>query len=118
MRHNCCCNPLTAPRKIARPWTPPIKRQSLHDELTERLRHLIIEGNLAPGAKLSEKDPCDTFGVSRTPLRETLKVLATEGLVELTPNRGASVARLILSDLGETFPIMGALEAVSGEIAC
>ena len=55
---------------------------------------------------------------ARTVVVETLKVLATEGLVELTPNRGASVARLILSDLGETFPIMGALEAVSGEIAC
>ena len=96
----------------------PIKRQSLHDELTERLRHLIIEGNLVPGAKLSEKDLCDTFGVSRTPLREPLKVLATEGLVELTPNRDASVARLTLSDLEETFPIMGALEAVSGELAC
>lgn len=96
----------------------PIKRQSLHDELTSRLRHLIIEGDLPPGEKLSEKDLCAQFNVSRTPLRETLKVLATEGLVQLTPNRGASVSPLTLEDLEEAFPIMGALEAVSGELAC
>ena len=96
----------------------PIKRQSLHDELTSRLRHLIIEGDLPPGEKLSEKDLCAQFDVSRTPLRESLKVLATEGLVQLTPNRGASVSPLTISDLEEAFPIMGALEAVSGELAC
>lgn len=96
----------------------PIERRTLHDELAERLRHLIVEGDLAPGEKLSEKELCIQFGVSRTPLREALKVLSTEGLVQLTPHRGASVARLTLADLEEAFPIMGALEAVSGELAC
>lgn len=96
----------------------PITRRSLHDELVERLRLLIVEGDLAPGSKISEKDLSDLFAVSRTPLREALKVLAREGLVELSPNRGASVAALTLNDLEEAFPVMGALEALSGELAC
>ena len=96
----------------------PIRRRPLHNELADRLRHMIVEGELAPGEKLAEKELCGQFGVSRTPLREAMKVLATEGLVLLTPNRGCSVAKLTLADLDEAFPIMGALEALSGELAC
>jgi DNA-binding GntR family transcriptional regulator len=96
----------------------PIERRPLHNELAERLRHLIVEGDLAPGEKLSERDLCSRFGVSRTPLREALKVLSTEGLVRLIPHRGAAVSKLTISDLEEAFPIMGALEAVAGELAC
>lgn len=96
----------------------PIPRRTLHDELRDRLRALIVDGELAPGAKVPEKDLCARFGVSRTPLREALKVLASEGLVTLTPNRGAMVADLTLEDLEEAFPVMGALEALSGEMAC
>lgn len=96
----------------------PIQRRPLHNELVDRLRHMIVEGDLAPGEKLSEKDLCGQFGVSRTPLREAMKVLASEGLVQLTPNRGGTVAKLTLADLDEAFPIMGALEALSGELAC
>ncbi|AXS41415.1 GntR family transcriptional regulator [Breoghania sp. L-A4] len=95
-----------------------IPRRTLHDELVDRLRHMIIEGDLAPGEKLSEKDLCGHFDVSRTPLREALKILAKDGLVRLIPNRGATVAKLTLTDLEEAFPVMGALEAVSGELAC
>ena len=96
----------------------PIDRRSLHDRLADRLREAIVEGDLAPEAKINERALCDAFGVSRTPLREALKVLAREGLVVLTPNRGASVAPLTLADLEEAFPIMGALEGVAGELAC
>ena len=96
----------------------PIRRLSLHDELVGRLREMIIEGHLAPGEKLSEQALGDLFHVSRTPLREALKVLATEGLIDIKPNRGASVAALTVADLDEAFPIMGALEALSGELAC
>ncbi|MDA7946710.1 MAG: GntR family transcriptional regulator [Hyphomicrobiaceae bacterium] len=96
----------------------PIIRRTLHDELLERLRQMIIDGDLTPGSKVPEKDLCARFGVSRTPLREALKVLANEGLVTLTPNRGAMIADLTLDDLEETFPVMGALEALSGEMAC
>lgn len=96
----------------------PIVRRTLHDELLERLRQLVIDGELVPGAKVPEKELCERFGVSRTPMREALKVLANEGLVTLTPNRGAMIAELTLEDLEETFPVMGALEALSGELAC
>ncbi|MGE0613857.1 MAG: GntR family transcriptional regulator [Hyphomicrobiales bacterium] len=95
-----------------------IVRRTLHDELLERLRDLIIEGELAPGSKIPERELCDRFGVSRTPLREALKVLARENLVILTPNRGAQVSELTVSDLEEVFPVMGALEALAGEMAC
>jgi DNA-binding GntR family transcriptional regulator len=95
-----------------------IPRRSLHDELTERLRNLITRGDLAPGEKVPEKELCNQFGVSRTPLREALKVLASEGIVTLRPNRGAMVSALTVRELEEVFPVMGALEALSGEIAC
>lgn len=95
-----------------------IRRRSLHDELTELLRGLITGGELAPGEKIPEQRLCERFGVSRTPLREALKVLANEGIVTLRPNRGAVVSALTLEELDEVFPVMGALEALSGEIAC
>ena len=95
-----------------------IVRRSLHDELVERLQRLIIEGDLTPGEKVPEKELCERYNVSRTPMREALKVLASEGLVTLTPNRGASVTAVTVEDLEEVFPVMGALEALSGELAC
>lgn len=95
-----------------------IQRRSLHDELTELVRGLITGGELAPGEKIPEQRLCERFGVSRTPLREALKVLAKEGIVTLRPNRGAVVSALTIEELEEVFPIMGALEALSGEIAC
>lgn len=94
-----------------------ILRPSLHDQLRERLRTLIIEGELEPESRIDEKALCERFGVSRTPLREVLKVLATEGLVTLLPNRGARVAGFDMHDLTEAFPVMGALEALAGKIA-
>ena len=93
-----------------------IPRRSLHDELVERLRRRIVEGELAPGEKISEKRLCAAYEVSRTPLREALKVLAREGLVVLTPHRGAHVSMLTVADLEQTFPVIGALEALAGEL--
>lgn len=97
---------------------PLIARRSLATELVGRLRDMIVEGTLKAGEKISEPDLCDMFGVSRTPLREALKVLAAEGLVDLTPNRGAKVARIEPDAVEELFPIMGMLEALAGELAC
>ena len=96
----------------------PIARQSLHDAVTARLRDMIVEGEYPPGSRLPERVLCETFGISRTPLREALKVLASEGLLELAPNRGARVAGLTADDVDELFPVMGALEALAGELAC
>lgn len=95
-----------------------IARRSLHGELVERLRDLITSGALAPGSKIQEPILCERFGVSRTPLREALKVLASEGIVTLLTNRGAVVTTLTVAELEEVFPVMGALESLSGEIAC
>ncbi len=95
----------------------PITRASLHDELAVRLRQMIVEGDLEPGARINERALCARFEVSRTPLREAIKVLAREGYLRLTPNRGATVAALTAEDLEEAFPIMGALEALAGELA-
>lgn len=98
--------------------TIKIVRRSLHDELIDRLRELIVTGDLKPGSKVPEQNLAEKYGVSRTPLREALKVLASEGLITLTPNKGATISALTLDDLEEAFPIMGALEALSGELAC
>jgi len=95
-----------------------IVRRSLHDELIDLLREMIVIGDLEPGSKVPEQNLATKFGVSRTPLREALKVLASEGLITLTPNRGATISALTLEDLEEAFPVMGALEALSGELAC
>lgn len=95
-----------------------ITRPSLHIELLDRVRDLIIEGSLPPGTKVPERELCERYGVSRTPMREALKVLAVEGLVWLEPNRGAWVSKITIEDLEEVFPVMGALEALSGELAC
>jgi DNA-binding GntR family transcriptional regulator len=95
-----------------------IRRKSLHQELVECLQKLIIAGDLAPGSKVPEKDLCTKFGVSRTPLREALKVLASDGLIRLEPNRGAWVTLVTVSEVEEVFPVLGALEALSGELAC
>lgn len=95
-----------------------IKRKSLHQELAENLSQLIVNGDLAPGTKVPERQLCEQFGVSRTPLREALKVLASDGFVTLETNRGAWVSEITAEDLEEVFPVMGALEALSGELAC
>lgn len=94
------------------------RRPNLHDTVVGRLRDLIVEGALAPGARIAERQLCESLGISRTPLREALKVLASEGLVELLPNRGARVARLDERDVEDMFQVMGALEALAGTLAC
>lgn len=98
--------------------TAIIPRRSLHDELASQLRDMLVRGELKAGDKISEQALCTHFGVSRTPLREALKVLANEGLLILAPNRGASVPRISPDEVDELFPIMGAMEALAGEIAC
>lgn len=95
-----------------------IVRPSLHEELTDRLRSMVIEGILVAGEKVPERALCEKLGVSRTPMREALKVLAADGLLNLEPNKGARVRAMTVEDLEEVFPVMGALEALAGELAC
>lgn len=95
-----------------------IQHRVLYQEAADRIRELIEFGTLTAGEKISEKALCEKFGISRTPLREALKVLKSEGLVEMLPNRGTRVTRLTLNDVTHTYDIMGALEGLSGETAC
>ncbi len=95
----------------------PIARRTLPIELAGRLRALVFDGDLEPGARINEQALADRFAVSRTPVREALKVLAAEGLVVITPHRGTSVATLSEEELADAFPVMGALEALAGELA-
>jgi DNA-binding GntR family transcriptional regulator len=97
---------------------PDREDQSLHDEILTRLRDHIVEGNIPDGGRVPERQLCEMLGISRTPLREALKVLASEGLVELLPNRGARVRQLNERDLEELFDIMGGLEGLAGRLAC
>lgn len=95
-----------------------LKRKTLHAEVVELVRKMILGGELEPGKKIHEQQLCLQFDISRTPLREALKVLAAEGMVELLPQRGARVAVINEDELNELFPIIASLEALAGELAC
>ncbi|KWR74943.1 GntR family transcriptional regulator [Cupriavidus sp. IDO] len=97
---------------------PRVERQRLHDTVVGQLRTFIVEGVLEAGRKLNERELCESLGISRTPLREAMKVLAAEGLIEISPNRGATVSRLSPTEIQDTFELMSGLEALSGELAC
>jgi DNA-binding GntR family transcriptional regulator len=97
--------------------TPSIPRAALHEQVALRLRQMLVENRLAPGAKLNERELSEVLNVSRTPLREAIKMLAAEGLVELLPNRGAIALQLTEADVRNTFEVMAGLEGQSGELA-
>jgi DNA-binding GntR family transcriptional regulator len=105
-----------------KPEHPPviasIDRLGLSVAVGARLRDMIVEGVLAPGTRLNERMLCEQLNVSRTPLREAFKTLAVEGLIVLQPNRGAVVAQMSVPEIEQTFEVMGALEGLSGELAC
>jgi len=85
----------------------------------ERLRKMIIAGDLAPGQRISERQiGAQLDGLSRTPLREALKILAAEGLVSIAPNRGATVTALSMREVEETIELLVGLEGLAAEHAC
>ena len=94
-----------------------IPKAALHAQVAHRLRQMLVENRIAPGAKLNERELSEVLHVSRTPLREAIKMLAAEGLVELLPNRGAIAVELSEADVQNTFEVMAGLEAQSGELA-
>ncbi|MDP2016619.1 GntR family transcriptional regulator [Hydrogenophaga sp.] len=83
---------------------------SLHDEVAAKLRERIFDGVLAPGSFIDELVLCGEWAISRTPLREALKVLAAEGLVRHEPRRGCFVNQITERDLDEIFPVIALLE--------
>jgi DNA-binding GntR family transcriptional regulator len=94
-----------------------IPRAALHEQVAHRLRQMLVENRIPPGAKLNERELSEVLNVSRTPLREAIKMLAAEGLVELLTNRGAIAVELTEADVLNTFEVMAGLEAQSGELA-
>ena len=88
----------------------PLRGTSLHDGVATRLRGMVFDGQLTPGNFIDEKSLAEAWQVSRTPLREALKVLAAEGLVELVPHRGCRVIELSEADADALFPVMALLE--------
>jgi len=96
----------------------PIARPTLHDAIVARVRDMIIEGELAPGSRLHEGNLGKLLGVSRTPLREALKFLASEGLLELSPGRGAVVRQFTAKDVHDSLIVLGSLEGLAGRLAC
>jgi DNA-binding GntR family transcriptional regulator len=83
---------------------------SLHDQVAATLREQIFAGSLTPGSFLDEAALCERLEISRTPLREALKVLTAEGLLRHEPRRGCFVAEVTQRDLDEIFPVIALLE--------
>jgi DNA-binding GntR family transcriptional regulator len=98
-------------------FVDPIQRAALHEQVSHKLRAMLVEGVIAPGSKLNERELSELLQVSRTPLREAIKRLAAEGLVELLANRGAVAVQLSRQDINDTFEVMAGLESMSGELA-
>ncbi|MEM7528573.1 MAG: GntR family transcriptional regulator [Pseudomonadota bacterium] len=93
-------------------------RRSLAAEAADSLRELIILGKLAPGLPVRERDLAEAFGISRTPLKEALRILEGEGLVVYSPTRRPFVANPSLGEINDWLRVQGALEALAGELAC
>lgn len=83
---------------------------ALYQQVAERLRERIFSHELPPGTWIDEQAVADQYGISRTPLREALKVLASEGLVTLKPRRGCYVTEISERDLDEIFAVLALLE--------
>lgn len=89
----------------------PVRRQ-----VVEILRSAITSGHFEPGQRLIERDLCELTGVSRASIREALRQLETEGLIETIPNRGPLVSRLTPEDAASIYQIRGALEALAAKL--
>ncbi|HVL55120.1 MAG TPA: GntR family transcriptional regulator [Burkholderiaceae bacterium] len=91
------------------------RRHGIHSDTCDRIRQMIVQGTLGSGERINEKELCEALGVSRTPIREALKVLAAEGLVELLPNRGSKVTSPTNQEIRNLFSVIAALERLAVE---
>jgi DNA-binding GntR family transcriptional regulator len=92
------------------------ERRSLSAEAADALRELILLEKLAPGTPVPERDLAE--GISRTPLKDALRILETEGLIEYGPTRRPRVADPSLEEIAQNIDVLGALEALAGDLAC
>ena len=92
--------------------------RALYQQVAEKLREQIFNRELEPGSWIDEQKLAAEYGISRTPLREALKVLAVEGLVEMKPRRGAYVAEMSRDDVAQVYHLLALLESdAAGEVA-
>lgn len=105
---------------MLRPDLDPLQTQSpsLPQSIADGLRRDILLGKLLPGSTIKERDNAIELGVSRTPMREAIRILAQEGLVVLRPSRSPVVAQPSLKEAKDDLTVMRALEVLSGELAC
>lgn len=96
----------------------PITRVTLHDEVLSRVRDMIIEGKLPPGSRINEVQVGAMLGVSRTPLREAIKTLVSEGLVEIIPAKGAVVRSFDEQAIHDILEVIKALEQAAARLVC
>ena len=111
---------MTAPALARTPGNtaPPLARRALYEDVAEQLRQRIFARQLEPGAWIDELKIAAELGISRTPLREALKVLAAEGLVAMKPRRGAYVAETSSDDVAQVYHLLALLESdAAAEVA-
>lgn len=94
-----------------------LSRKSLHERVADELRDQIISGVMKPGEKLAVNELALNIGVSMTPLREAIKLLAAENLIEITPNRGASVSLITIEHTRDLFEVIAGIESLAAELA-
>jgi DNA-binding GntR family transcriptional regulator len=94
-----------------------LRRAGLHEHAAQRLHDMIVRGDLPPGAPLLEGELSRALGISRTPLREAVKLLAQQGLIELRTNRSACVRAMRLTEISELFEALAGIERVAAELA-
>ncbi len=95
-----------------------MENQTLPEQIAHQLRRRILLGQLQPGAAIKERDNAASLGVSRTPMREAIRILAKEGLIQLRPLRSPIVAKPTTKEITDDLEVMAALEALSCELAC
>ncbi len=90
-----------------------VTKEPIHEQVLPHIRRDIVLNRWAPGERLPEMELCNEFGISRTPLRDALKILEVDGLIELLPHVGAVVTRMDPPDLAEKFEVLNGLEQMA-----
>lgn len=94
-----------------------IRAKTLHQEIVAQIQEMIHKGILVKGQKIDEKRLCDSMGVSRTPVREALRLLKSDGLVDLIPHKGAYVSQPCIEEINDMFEVMSVLEGTCARLA-
>ena len=102
---------------IKGPHMYKIQSKILHQEVANQIREMIRNGALEKGQKINEKHLCESMGVSRTPVRESLRILNSEGLIDLIPHKGAYISQPPIREINDMFEVMSVLEGTCARLA-